>query len=168
MIVSCGLLVCEFANADCSAVVRDAYAWASKRDAHTQYRVDFLISNVKAAAKSVHYSQGSLTLTQDGVLSSEQTSTVSSDHAWCPNNSGPFCVPYQKFDYRKSEPITFRLQNNGVLKVVLHNKGRTAYSVNLQCSGAFLYGASSEPNGSSFLTMSLSKASSEITSSRTQ
>lgn len=155
-IVSCGLAFSALAQANCAAVIRDAYTWASKRDVHSPYRVEFLLSTIKSATKSAHYSQGVFTIAQDGLLSSGRTSAVFSDRAWCPNNSGPFCVPYQKFDYRKADPISFILQRDGILKVVQENN---SYDVNLQCSNGFLYGSFEEANGISFLTLNLHKAS---------
>lgn len=162
MALAWGTLSGPLAIADCASTVNDAYAWASKRDGRYEYVVDFMLSTMKAPTKFVHYSNGTFTLGSDGQLSSGQTPAVFSDRAWCPNNSGPFCAPYQKFDYRKADQMTFTLQHNGVLKVVLNTWGNATYNVSLQCTNGFLYGSLVEANGSSFVTMNLKKTTKEI------
>jgi hypothetical protein len=162
LVLSWGFCVGPLALADCTAVINDAYAWAAKKDGRNRYDVSFLISSMKAPTKFVHYSQGAFVLGTDGLLSSGPTGAVFSDRAWCPNNSGPFCLPYQKFDYRKADQMTFVLEHSGVLKVVLNTWGNATYNINLQCSNGFLYGTLVEPNGNSFLMMNLNKTSVEI------
>jgi len=162
IVLSWGILSSAIAFADCSALINEAYAWAAKKDPRNQYHVEFLVSSMKAPTKFIHYSQGSFQLASDGQLHSGQSAAFFSDRSWCPNNSGPFCLPYQKFDYRKADHMTFTLQRNGVLKVVLNTWGNATYNVNLQCSNGFLYGSLAEPNGSSFVTMNLKQTATEI------
>lgn len=157
-----GIFSSTLALADCTSLIQDAYTWASKKDAWTAYKVEFLISTMKAPTKFVHYSEGAFQLDQNGILNSGATAATFSDRAWCPNNSGPFCLPYQKFDYRHSDQMTFSLLKNNTLKIVLNTWGNASYNINLQCSNGFLYGTLVEANGSSFLTMNLKKTSVDI------
>ena len=142
--------------ANCKPLINDAYAWAAKREGANGAHVSFQVSSMKAASKFVEFSEGAFTLAHDGNLIAEKVPVVFSDRAWCPNNSGPFCVPYQKFDYRKADQLTLTLKRNGILNVIHNSRGNSTHNVILQCSGKFLYGILEDANGRVFMTMNLS------------
>jgi hypothetical protein len=149
-------------SARCEDLINDAYQWASQTDGRYSYRVGFTMSSMKAPAKFVHYSEGAFNLI-NGMLRAERVAASFSDRGWCPENRpGGFCFPYQKFDHRNQDVMTFNLQRSGVLQVVLNTWGNATYSINLQCSNGFLYGSMVEPNGNSFVTLNLNKSRVEI------
>lgn len=158
----CGLFFANLGFADCEDLIGDAIRWASQRDGRYQYRVGFQLSSVKATAKFVHQSEGAF-LAMDGTLRAEKVQAAFSDRSWCPELSpGSFCVPYQKFDHRRQDEMTLTIFDTGTMRVVLNTWGNATYNIKLQCSRGFLYGVLTEPNGNSFVTLSLNKTRIDI------
>ncbi len=158
-IVLIGLITSATSFADCTALLNDALAWANTRDGRNAYYVGFTVSSMKAPAKFVSFGAGSF-VARNGMLAADKVPTSFSDRTWCPDTpAGGFCLGNQRFNYHAQDNMSFTLTNTGILTVVLNTWGNATYKIPMQCVNGFLYGTMVEPNGNSFLTISLNKYS---------
>jgi hypothetical protein len=161
------LVQVQWAKADdCTSVINDAMTWLKTSEYGYQNNVGFTISGTKAPARFVSYGSGILQLVSAPgrlgpvtFLKGQNIQTTFSDRAWCPELPvGNFCTGYQNFNYKAADTQQLLIYPNGTAKIVLTTWGNAAYSFPLACSNGFLYGTMVEPNGTSFVVVSLNKS----------
>jgi hypothetical protein len=152
--------------ASCVPMINDANAWIKASTGSRRNYLGFTMTAAKGQAKFVGYTSGAFwAALPGGGVSASSAVSVFSDRAWCPELSpGSLCTNYQGFDYRKSDKVDVSLlpTGTGVARVVLKSWGGATYDVPLSCSQEFLYGVLKEPNGESFITISLRKGTQDV------
>lgn len=139
----------------CPSLLEDAYKIPlSKQE---QNILDFTLTIQEASADQVLYSKGTLELNSNRVFSSGQHPAVSSNKAWCPNNHSPFCTPYQNFDYRRAEALSFTLDERYQLTLIKNPWKEGSLNITMKCEKNFLYASYKHENHLLFFTMSFRK-----------